>query len=185
MWHWTLNWSEIRHDIVVGSCPMRPHHVDRIADDAGVDALLSLQTDGCRAALGIEASALALHATKRGLVVVNVPMRDFDPAEQRRRLPEAVRALGALLSDGHRTYVHCTAGINRAPLVVLTYLTFVEGMATDEAIVLIHKARPEASPYWDAYHGCRDDALVAHATTLGHDDLVAEAEVLRRTFSSS
>ncbi len=68
--------------------------------------------------------------------------------------PEAVRTLGSLLSDGHRTYVHCTAGINRAPLVVLAYLTFVEGMAIDDAIALIHEARREASPYWDAYHRC-------------------------------
>ncbi len=182
MWRWTLNWSEIRHDIVVGSCPTRPCDVDRIADDAGVDALLSLQTDDCRGALGIEGSALARHATKRGLVVVNVPIRDFDPAEQRRRLPEAVRTLGALLSNGHRAYVHCTAGINRGPLVVLAYLTFVEGMATDDAIALIHKARPEASPYWEAYHGCREDALAAAA--LGGNDLVATADVLRRAFSS-
>ncbi len=177
MWHWTLNWSEVRHDIVVGSCPTRPSDVDRIADEAGVDALLSLQTDDCRRALCIDGSALGLHATQRGLVAANVAIRDFDPAEQRRRLPEAVRTLDALLSKGHRTYVHCTAGINRAPLVVLAYLTFVEGMAPDAAMRLIHKARPEACPYWDAYRGCRDDALLAHATAFGHDHPVAEAEV--------
>lgn len=181
MWRWTLNWSEVRHDIVVGSCPVRPSDVDRIVEDGRAEAVLSLQTDDCRAAVGVEAE-VARRAVERGLVVVNVPMRDFDPGEQRRCLPDAVRALAALVSGGRRTYVHCTAGVNRGPLVVLGYLTFVEGMSVDDAIGLIQAARPEASPYWDAYHGCRSDALAAHH--LGGPDVAAEAEILRRAFSS-
>ena len=79
-------------------------------------------------------------------------MRDFDPADQRRALPAAVRALHGLLRQGHRVYVHCTAGINRAPLVVLTYLTLVEGIELEEAMTLLVHARPEVSPTWEAYH---------------------------------
>lgn len=41
-------------------------------------------------------------------------------------LPEAVRMLHLLLSMGKRVYVHCTAGINRATLTVVGYLTFVK-----------------------------------------------------------
>ena len=41
-------------------------------------------------------------------------------------LPEAVRMLYLLLSMGRRVYVHCTAGINRATLTVVGYLTFVQ-----------------------------------------------------------
>lgn len=41
-------------------------------------------------------------------------------------LGEAVRQLGVLLALGKRVYVHCTAGINRANLVVVAYLTNVE-----------------------------------------------------------
>ena len=159
MWTWTLDWGEIRHDLVIGSCPLRPAHVDRIHDGTGVTALLSLQTDDCRAALGIDYISLERHASGRGLLLVNAPIRDFDPADQRQRLPSAVRSLGQLLSGGNRIYLHCTAGINRAPLVALAYLTFVEAMAVADALALIQRGRPQACPYWDAYYGCRDDLL--------------------------
>jgi predicted protein tyrosine phosphatase len=199
MWTWTLNWGEVRHDLVIGSCPRHPDDIDRISEKTRVGALLSLQTDDCRAALSVDYRVLAEHAEHRGLVMVNAPMRDFDAEDQRKRLPAAVRALCGLLAQGHRTYVHCTAGINRAPLAVLTYLTLVEGMAVDDAMTLIHRGRPEASPYWDPYQGCRQDALAIvrdavalRAWTLWQADpsspaegnwLRAEAEVLRETFT--
>jgi atypical dual specificity phosphatase len=166
MWVWTLNWGEVRHDLVIGSCPRRPTDIDRIAEATGATAVLSLQTDDCRAALGIDCTELAEHASRRGLVVRNVPMRDFDPGDQRTRLPGAVLALRDLLAAGHRTYVHCTAGINRASLVVLGYLTFVGGMAVPDAMAMIHGGRPEACPYWDSYYACRGDLLEPHRSIV-------------------
>ena len=53
-------------------------------------------------------------------------------------LPEAVRMLYVLKHAlGKRVYVHCTAGINRATLTVVGYLTFVQvtTSATDTATV--------------------------------------------------
>lgn len=47
MWLWTLNWGEIRHDLVIGSCPFRPADIDRLHDSTGVTAVLSVQTDDC------------------------------------------------------------------------------------------------------------------------------------------
>jgi predicted fused transcriptional regulator/phosphomethylpyrimidine kinase len=158
-WTWTLNWSVIREDIVVGSCPMSTKDIDRVCKEAGVTALLSVQADLCRAAFNIDWEAHIRHAKKRGFLLVNAPMRDFDPPEQRRRLPDAVRCLYRLLSRGDTVYVHCTAGINRSPLTVLGYLTFIEGMPPDDAYALIKAARPEAEPYWEAYHGCREDLV--------------------------
>ena len=184
MWVWTLNWGEIRHDLVVGSCPIRAADLDRLCDETGVSAVLSVQTDECRAALDIDYRTLEEHGSGRGILLRNSPIRDFDPQDQRRRLPAAVACLAELLGDGHRTYVHCTAGINRAPLVSLAYLTFVEGMGVDEATTLIRRGRPEASPYWDAYYGCREDALAPHAAALALDPL-AERELLRSAFGAA
>lgn len=159
MWVWSLEWDEVRADLLVGSCPVAPADLDRIRIEARAGALLSLQTDACRAYVGGDYPTLARYGEQIGLRLENAPMRDFDPQDQRRRLPAAVHRLHALLSAGHRVYVHCTAGINRSPLTVLGYLTFVEGLAPGAALDLIRGARRAAAPYLDAYEACRDDLV--------------------------
>jgi atypical dual specificity phosphatase len=166
MWAWTLNWGRVRDDLVVGSCPMTVADIDAIREGTGATALLSVQHDECRAAFGIDLDAMRGHAARRGVALANAPMRDFDLADQRDRLAAAVRALATLLRDEHRVYVHCTAGINRAPLTVLGYLTFVESLCPREAYDLLRAGRPEADPYWDAWRGCRDDLLARHRDTI-------------------
>jgi hypothetical protein len=158
-WTWGLDWGEVRADLLIGSCPIVPGDIDHICESARVTALLSLQTDRCRANLGIDYAANCRRAQRLGLVLESAPMRDFDLPDQRLRLPSAVRALGGLLSAGHRVFVHCTAGVNRAPLTVLGYMTFVEGLAPEAAFEVIRRSRPQAAPYWEAYHGCRADLV--------------------------
>jgi hypothetical protein len=120
-----------------------------------------LQTDECRAALDVDNGALVSEGKNLNLTLANAPMRDFDPPDQRRHLPNAVRQLTNLLNVGHRVYVHCTAGLNRSPLTALGYLTFVEQKTADEAMSVIRNKRAEADPSWEAYHGCRLDLLDA------------------------
>jgi predicted protein tyrosine phosphatase len=161
MWTWSLNWNEIRTDVVIGSCPMTVTDIDRICEATGANALLSLQSDECRAAFAIDYEALKEHAAVRNVRMANTPMLDFNPPDQRLRLPEAVRALTILLAAGHKVYVHCTAGINRSPLAVLGYLVFVELVSPEEALAFIRQARPAADPSWEAYEGCRQDLVDA------------------------
>lgn len=157
MWSWTLNWGEIRHDLLIGSAPITTPDLDRIRQETFATAVLSLQTLECRTHFGIDYTEQMRYGERVGLVLVNTPMRDFDPTDQRRRLPMAVRALHRLLEKGYKVYVHCSAGINRSPLTVLGYLTFIEGMAANDAMELIHNGRREAEPYMDAYEGCWKD----------------------------
>jgi predicted protein tyrosine phosphatase len=156
-WEWTLNWDEVRTDLVIGSCPMTTADIDRVRSGTGATALLSLQTDECRSAFAIDYEAHREHGETAGLAMVNVPMRDFDPPDQRRHLPDAVRTLTTMLSSGHKVYLHCTAGLNRAPLTVLGYLSFIEMVAPEEALAFIRQVRPAAEPSWEAYWGCRSD----------------------------
>ena len=162
MWTWSLNWDEITPRIVIGTCPMTPADLDRIRTGADVSALLCLQHDDCLAYWGIDYRQMCAHGTRLKLRMVRIPMRDFDIVDQRRRLPEAVAALADLQAQGHRTYVHCTAGLGRAPLTVLSYLICFEGRSPDEATGLIHNGRPGAVPAWEAYHGCRADLVGRH-----------------------
>ena len=159
MWEWTLNWNQIRDNLVIGSCPIAVEDIDRIREETGATALLSLQSDACRAHFGIDYVEHRAHGERSAIAMVNAPMLDFDPPDQRRHLPQAVRFLRELLAAGHKVYLHCTAGCNRAPLTALGYLTFVEMQAPDAAAAFIREARPQADPSWEAYQGCRADLV--------------------------
>lgn len=87
---------------------------------------LFFQCDLCLEALGIDWYAIRDRGVERGIVVSRVPIRDFDHGDQTLMLPEAVRTLAMLLALNNKVYVHCTAGINRATLTTLGYLTFVQ-----------------------------------------------------------
>ena len=166
MWSWSLNWGEVTPRLVVGTCPMKPQDVHRIRDEAGVSALLSLQHDACHAYFGIDFAEMLSAASALGLAMARQPIRDFDIGDMRRRLPRAIAALARLQADGHRTYVHCTAGLGRAPLTVLGYLTLIEGVDPEYAIRLILAARPGAVPAWEAYHGCIEDLTERHRQAI-------------------
>lgn len=200
-WRWSLNWGVVRDDIVVGSCPMTTRDIDRIRKGTGASALLSVQTHMCREAFNVDYDNHYRHAVKRGLAMDNAPMRDFDPFDQRCRLANAVCSLHRLLSQDHRVYVYCTAGLNRSPLTVLGYLTFLDQMTPQDALALIVAGRPEAQPSWEAYEGCRQDlvercrdAIARRAWDLAQSSaggsaethwLRAEKEVIRDVFLSA
>lgn len=162
MWVWTLNWDEIRSDLLVGSCPMTAADLDTIKAETGATALLSLQTDDCLRHFGLNYADQRDHGERIGLEMVRAPMRDFDLPDQRRHLPHAVRALNRLLTARHRVYVHCTAGMGRSPLTMLAYLTFMEDLSLHDALSLLKTRRPCVVPSLEAYHGCRQDLIVRH-----------------------
>ena len=41
--------------------------------------------------------------------------------------------LARLLDEGHRVYVHCTAGLGRAPAVIIAYMHWLAGMSLRDA----------------------------------------------------
>ena len=55
--------------------------------------------------------------------------RDFDPDSLRSGLPKAVSSLEWAISEGKgKVYVHCTAGLGRAPAVAIAYMFWFCGM---------------------------------------------------------
>ncbi len=166
MWTWSLNWGEVTPHIVIGACPMTPDDLKLIHAGAGVSAVLSLQHDDCLAYWGIDYTQMRCTGTELGLTMERFPIRDFDIFDMRRRLPDAISTLAHPRARGHRTYVHCTAGLSRAPLTVLGYLTLVEGYAPDQAIRFILAGRAGAVPAWEAYHGCCEDLVARHREAI-------------------
>jgi hypothetical protein len=174
---------------------MSPQDLARIRTEAKASAVLSLQHDDCLRHWSIDFPGLMSAARRSGMTLTRYPIRDFDVEDMRRQLPGAIALLAHLQSGGHRTYVHCTAGLGRAPLTVLGFLTLVEGLDAERVIRLILAGRPGAVPAWEAYHHCVEDLVARHRSTIErrayelyqarvHDDPDADwsqarAEVLR------
>ncbi|CAI5949493.1 unnamed protein product [Closterium sp. NIES-64] len=175
---------------------------DRIVDESGATAVVNLQSDLCFDALQIPIAAIREQAVQRGLRLERVPIRDFDHGDQAFMLPVAVRMVNLLIAEGCDVYIHCTAGINRATLTALGYLTFVKGMDLDSALSQIRNARPIAHPYLDCWHSVkgrllagREEEQMALATEIYEERIrsggggnasadwqQAQARVIQRTF---
>lgn len=183
MWTWSLNWNEITERLVVGSCPMHPADLERIRKGAGATAMLSLQHDDCLDYWRIHYTDMRAAGEQLGMRMARVPIRDFDVEDSRRQLPAAVTALSALIRDGRRVYVHCTAGLGRAPVTVIAYLVLVEGLDADQAFRFVKERRAGSVPAWEAFDGCRRDladrwnsAILRRARDLAARDPAAPAE---------
>lgn len=60
--------------------------------------------------------------TRLRLLFCSAQAQDFDPHSLRSSLPGAVAALDGELRQGRSVYVHCTAGLGRAPAACIAYL---------------------------------------------------------------
>lgn len=62
------------------------------------------------------------HYKKVGIKAVHFPIHDFNEIDLTEKLPAASEILRNLIEEGSHVYVHCTAGMGRAPATVLVYL---------------------------------------------------------------
>ena len=58
--------------------------------------------------------------------------KDFDPHSLRLVLPTAVAHIHATIQHGGKAYVHCTAGLGRAPAACIAYLFWFNDMDLPE-----------------------------------------------------
>lgn len=146
-----MDFDEILPTIFVGSHPESPHDIDRLKE-LGITAVLNLQTDDDFRYLGIDWPAQRARYFAQHIEVLRVPIPDFDDNALREKLPGAVSQLAGLLEQGHVVYVHCSAGINRSPSVVIGYLHEVQGWSLEDAELQVRKCR-DCMPVMDAIRG--------------------------------
>src|SRR5262245_49872349 len=90
------------------------------------------------------------HAARDSNVAfARVPIGDGDSVDLARRLPDAVALLAELIRNHGPTYLHCNAGINRAPTVAIAYLHVHHALALEDAVREV-KARRSCLPYVSA-----------------------------------
>jgi len=165
-----MDYNSIFPKLWIGSCPRSGEEIDRLAQEARINAILTLLTDEDIGRRGMDWPRLQAHCDNRGIKVHRVPVMDGDSADLREKLADCVCVLDHLLADGHTVYLHCVAGIERSPSVAIAYLHWC-----------LEYGLEEAAAYVDNRRGCSPDVEAIRLATqdLLRADLVRE-RILRK-----
>jgi protein-tyrosine phosphatase len=137
--------SPILDGLLVGEYP-NPEDVAWLRDAHGVTAVLSLQDDADLVSKNLALAALERAYEAAGLRFYRVPVPDGATDVLGARLPAIVALLRELLAAGERVYLHCNAGMNRAPTAAIAYLHLHSNLSLAAARDLV-KARRACVPY--------------------------------------
>lgn len=151
-----INFDRITRTIFVGTYPQSPLDIDRLRDGPRITAVVNLQSDTDMKSLGVSWRKLQKHYAKREITVYRHPIRDFDPVDLAARMRGAVSQVGDLEAVGHRIYIHCTAGVGRAPAVAIGHLAWNLGWELEEAYEFVRERRA-CDPYIDAIRDARSE----------------------------
>ncbi|BBM99425.1 hypothetical protein MPTK1_1g21210 [Marchantia polymorpha subsp. ruderalis] len=158
-----MNYAHVLPDLIVGSCLQTPADVDRLKE-AGVGTIFCLQQDPDLAYFSVDIEAIINHAKEvDGIEHIRAQIRDFDPYDLRQRLPQVIATLYQATKKNEGTaYVHCTAGLGRAPAVALTYMYWIRGYDLFEANAMLQKVRT-CHPKLDSIKAATADLLTGNS----------------------
>lgn len=153
-----LYWHEVAPRLICGTQPRNAGEVEALARE-GVTTILNLQTDSDIQHWGVNIGEVQRRCSELGIKHVRRAAKDFDPHSLRKTLPSAVSAVKqALAQPNSRVYVHCTAGLGRAPAVCIAYMFWFLDMDLDQAYKALTDLRP-CGPKRDAIRGATFDLL--------------------------
>lgn len=137
-----MNYNFILPDLIVGSCLQTPEDVDKLRQ-IGVKTVFCLQQNPDLDYFGVDIAAIQDYAgTFTDIQHIREEIRDFDAFDLRIRLPAVIsRLYKAINKNGGVTYIHCTAGLGRAPAVALAYMFWVQGYKLNDAHTLLQRNR--------------------------------------------
>jgi len=141
-----INFDLVEPGIYVGSSPQSSVDAARLKQ-LKISAVICLQSDNDLMARKINWSKLEASYKHNDILINRFPINDFDEEDLGNKIVEPIKRLNELLNDKHKVYVHCNAGVCRAPSAVLGYLCHYQGMSIEGALGQIRIARPIANPY--------------------------------------
>ncbi|MFT5135606.1 MAG: protein-tyrosine phosphatase [Arenicella sp.] len=141
-----INFNRIDSNIFIGSAPQTSQDVARLSQLL-VTAVLSLQSDEDFRTHRIDWKNIQSAYQQLDITLQRFQINDFDETDMANKLVSPVVTLNDLLNQGHRVYVHCNAGVCRAPGTVLGYLCSYKDMTIEQGLDYIRRARPQANPY--------------------------------------
>jgi protein-tyrosine phosphatase len=127
---------------------VRPEETASIAK-MGITTVVSLQTDDDLDLYRLSSVKQVQACAAAGIDFRRVPTPDFDKDALWANLPACVGEVQSALADPRAcVYLHCTAGINRAPTTAAAYLILTENMSPEDAYDFLVERR-RCSPYVD------------------------------------
>ncbi|KAJ6841783.1 phosphoglucan phosphatase LSF2, chloroplastic [Iris pallida] len=138
-----MNYTIINDNLIVGSQPQKPEDIDHLKHEEDVAYILCLQQDKDIEYWGIHFPTIVKRCKEVGIRHMRRPARDFDPDSLRGQLPKAVSSLEWAVWEGKgKVYVHCTAGLGRAPAVGIAYMFWFCDMNLNTAYGTLTSKRP-------------------------------------------
>lgn len=138
------DYSQIVPGLYVGEYPT-PDDALWLRQDLEVTTVVNLQDEMDLAAKFLRLTALREAYERAGIIFHHVPVPDGDAA----RLIAELSRVSLLIAQGiagGQVYLHCNAGMNRAPTVAIAYLHAHREMNLREAASLV-KERRSCLPY--------------------------------------
>ena len=149
--------SVISPELLVGEYP-NEEDIVWLKETYGVTAVHNLQDDDDLRMNGLNPRGLSAEYDAHGINFVRTPIQDGSADAMAERLEEALHDLRDLMSSGGRVYVHCNAGMNRAPTLAIAFLRAYRQMSLEEAMAMVKKQRA-CGPFMtvlEEYFGPRD-----------------------------
>src|ERR1700722_7734268 len=149
--------SEITDHLLVGEY-LRLGDIPWLAAEHRVSAIHNLQDDEDLRINALDANALRDLAAQNHIRYVRTPIQDGSADDVAARLVVAPADLDTLIKDGRRVYLHCNAGLNRAPTLAIAWLRGHGGMSLNEALAHV-KRRRACGPFMtvlEDHFGSRD-----------------------------
>jgi protein-tyrosine phosphatase len=149
--------SVITDSLLVGEYP-RISDIEWLKDEFRISAIHNLQDDEDLRLNGIDVIALREVCRRHQIKLVRTPIRDGSSDDMAARLGDALQSLRDLIDASERVYLHCNAGLNRAPTLAIAWLRANGGMSLNEAMAYVKKRRA-CGPFMtvlEAHFGPRD-----------------------------
>lgn len=158
----TLTYAQILPRLYIGSHPRTINDIERLRREAGITAVLNIHTDDDMRSVNLDWRTLEAYYRNSPVLLCRIPMVE-EQVELRAKLYRCIQKLNQLLAKGHIVYLHCTAGIGRAPTVAIGYLHTCLGWELDAAVTHVKLVR-QCAPHIDALRlAIADQAAVDEA----------------------
>jgi protein-tyrosine phosphatase len=132
--------SPVLPNLLIGEYP-RPDDASWLSAAHGVTTVLCLQDEADLASKALVLAELQAAYRDAGMRFHHVPVPDGDLETFGSRLDVIIALTHEVLSAGGRLYIHCNAGMNRAPTVAVAYLHLHHGLDLAAARAFVSERR--------------------------------------------